>query len=120
MNYTLPEHRYFKRDLSWLSFNNRVLQEAQDESLSISERIHFMAIYTNNLEEFYRVRVATHKAALEGKREEEELTNQRELIDLLKNIQQEVARQLVVRQQIMEQHILPTLRKNQIYFYSLS
>lgn len=117
MNYTLAEHRYFKRDLSWLSFNNRVLQEAQDESLSISERIHFMAIYTNNLEEFYRVRVATHKAALEGKREEEELTNQRELIDLLKNIQQEVARQLVVRQQIMEQHILPNLRKNQIYFY---
>ncbi|MFA6831043.1 MAG: polyphosphate kinase 1 [Bacteroidaceae bacterium] len=118
MEYTLPMNRYFKRDLSWLSFNNRVLEEAQDETLSIGERIHFLAIFTSNLEEFYRVRVAEHKAVIEGKREEEEeLTAQSELIELLKNIQIEVARQLNSRQEILKNHILPTLLKNHIHFY---
>lgn len=117
MEYTLPIDRYFKRDLSWLSFNNRVLQEAQDESLSIGERINFLAIFTSNLEEFYRVRVAAHKAVLEGKREEEELTDQSELIELLKKIQTEVAKQLNSRQQILKQYLLPALVKNHIHFY---
>lgn len=117
MEYILPKNRYFKRDLSWLSFNNRVLQEAEEQSLSIGERINFLAIFTNNLEEFYRVRVAGHKAVLEGKRKEEELTDQSELVELLKNIQSEVELQQSYRQRIIEQHILPTLLKNHIHFY---
>lgn len=50
------------RDLSWLSFNDRVLQEAQDERVPLLERLKFLAIYSSNLDEFYRVRVA----ALQG------------------------------------------------------
>ena len=50
---------FFKRDLSWLSFNHRVLQEAQDESVPLYERIKFLAIYSSNLDEFFRVRVAS-------------------------------------------------------------
>ncbi|MBK6540474.1 MAG: HD domain-containing protein [Flavobacteriales bacterium] len=49
----------FDRDLSWLSFNDRVLQEAQDEHVPLLERIKFLAIYSSNLDEFYRVRVAS-------------------------------------------------------------
>ncbi len=47
------------RDLSWLSFNDRVLQEAKDDRVPLLERIKFLAIYSSNLDEFYRVRVAS-------------------------------------------------------------
>ena len=49
---------YFNRELSWLEFNDRVLQLAEDESLPLLERVKFCAIYTTNLDEFYMVRVA--------------------------------------------------------------
>ena len=49
-------YQYFKRDLSWLSFNYRVLLEAEDDTLPIYERIKFLSIYAANLEEFYEIR----------------------------------------------------------------
>ncbi|MBK6829881.1 MAG: polyphosphate kinase 1 [Flavobacteriales bacterium] len=55
----LPQDRYFERDLSWLSFNDRVLQEAKDARNPLLERVKFLAIYSSNLDEFYRVRVAS-------------------------------------------------------------
>src|ERR1043165_7956607 len=47
------------RDLSWLAFNARVLQEAKDVSNHIHDRLRFLGIFSNNLDEFFRVRVAT-------------------------------------------------------------
>lgn len=49
---------YFPKELSWLSFNERVLQEAADKNNPIVERIRFLGIYSNNMDEFFRVRVA--------------------------------------------------------------
>ncbi|MEE9371768.1 MAG: polyphosphate kinase 1 [Saprospiraceae bacterium] len=52
---------YIQRDISWLSFNYRVLQEAKDLRVPLMERIKFLAIYSSNLDEFFRVRVANHR-----------------------------------------------------------
>ncbi len=110
------DFHYFKRDISWLSFNYRVLLEAKDEHLPVYERINFISIYSSNLEEFYKIRVADHRAVASGatQSDEESVQSARELVE---EINREVTRQLDDRVFIYEKQILPALRKNHIIFY---
>src|ERR1700731_1571854 len=57
---------YLNRELSWLDFNDRVLQLAEDERVALLERVKFCAIYTTNLDEYYMVRVAGLRDQIEA------------------------------------------------------
>jgi polyphosphate kinase len=61
-------YRTIDRELSWLSFNERVLQEATDPGVPLGERLNFLAIYSSNLDEFFRVRVASLRSLLRVKK----------------------------------------------------
>lgn len=112
-------YQYYKRDMSWLSFNYRVLLEAEDTSLPLYERIDFIAIYSSNLEEFYRIRVADHMAAASGvlRNDDETVQSSRLLVD---EIKKEVTRQLKTRSRIYREMIVPDLKAHHVVFYQSS
>lgn len=56
---------YLERDISWMYFNRRILSEAEKAPVPLLERLSFLGIYSNNLDEFYRVRVATLNRIIE-------------------------------------------------------
>ncbi len=86
--------KYVNRDLSWLRFNARVLQEAADTEVPLIERIRFLGIFSNNLDEFFRVRYASVKRmnALKGKKVKNQLGGWSPK-KLLKAMTEEVIRQ---------------------------
>ena len=69
--------KYVERDVSWMYFNRRILQEAQNEQIPLLERLSFLGIYSNNLDEFFRVRVASLNRMLESSHRELKMRNAR-------------------------------------------
>ena len=108
-------YKYFKRDISWLSFNYRVLLEAEDKTLPIYERIKFLSIYSSNLEEFYEIRVADHRGVIMKKKHSEESAAEAE--ETLAAISSEVNRQQRDYYRIFSEQILPELERQNIYLY---
>lgn len=113
----LPNDRCFDRELSWLKFNKRVLELAQDEDLPVIERASFAAIFANNLDEFFMVRVAGLKrridtgiavTAASGLSPRQQL---RAISEQAHRLQDEHAHYII-------DHILPDLAKEQIVLLS--
>jgi len=105
---------YFDRELSWLSFNYRVLQEAINPKVPLIERLRFLAIYSSNLDEFYRVRVASYKHILKLQ-ELEGITKDEKIKKLLKKIYKTVKKQQIEFGQIYNKELIPLLQKEHIY-----
>jgi len=109
------QYSYFKRDISWLSFNYRVLLEAKDERLPIYERIKFLSIYSSNLEEFYKIRVSGyHSSLLENIKRDESIE---EAMRTIVQINSEVTAQEKEYYAIFNNMILPELKRNSIVLY---
>ncbi len=111
----MGKYEYTNRDISWLSFNFRVLQEAMDKTLPLYERIKFLAIYSNNTEEFYQVRVSYYKQMLRHEREfpKQHFKNV-DPVSIIKQINEIVTNQQSIFHLIFEQEIIPALRNNNI------
>ncbi|NVK04607.1 MAG: polyphosphate kinase 1 [Flavobacteriia bacterium] len=99
--------KYINRDLSWLRFNARVLQEAADSEVPLIERIRFLGIFSNNLDEFFRVRYASVKrmSSLKGKKVKDQLGGWSPK-KLLKAMTDEVIRQQEEATRIYDELIL--------------
>jgi polyphosphate kinase len=108
---------YHNRELSWLGFNYRVLQEAASPSVPLFERLKFLSIFSSNLDEFFRVRYPAILAiqALKKKTRKELTAEWSE--DIVEKIQAEVTCQLEEYGSILLRDILPSLKENGIFLY---
>nr|MBD3621370.1 polyphosphate kinase 1 [Sunxiuqinia sp.] len=110
---TRISNQYINREISWLSFNARVLQEAEDPTVPLFERIRFIGIFSNNLDEFFRVRVASVRRMVDFENDEtligdirpEELhekimetvvSHQKRSQEIFRNIMQELKRENIL------------------------
>ncbi|MDR1914558.1 MAG: RNA degradosome polyphosphate kinase, partial [Clostridiales bacterium] len=109
-----PEY-YFNRELSWLEFNNRVLEEAQDKSNLLMERLKFLAISASNLDEFFMVRVSNlwdQAGSKRAKNDPSGLTPRQQLRHISRKVHDSVTHQY----NCLIRSILPALTKEGIRF----
>ncbi len=102
------------RDISWLSFNGRVLQEANDPGVPLKQRIRFLGIHSNNLDEFFRVRVATLKRMVELSGKKANMHFEENPSEILDQIQVVVLQQQNEFNRIWED-IMVELKKEKIF-----
>jgi len=110
----LQDAPFFDRDLSWLSFNGRVLAEASRTQVPLLERIKFLSIFSSNLDEFYRVRMPVLQALKKISKKNSDILPTPQALSTARdtiNSQQEQFGQ------ILRNSLLPELQENNIHFY---
>ena len=114
MNQEYSDNNFIPKEISWLAFNDRVLQEGSDPNVPLIERMKFLGIYSSNLDEFFRVRVATLKRLVKmGKRGQQIIGH--DPIEILRRVKKTVVRQHKRYNSIFNES-LKELANNHIHF----
>ncbi|GAA4013523.1 polyphosphate kinase 1 [Hymenobacter fastidiosus] len=109
-----PHPVLLNRELSWLAFNRRVLQEAQNPAVPLLERVKFLAIFSSNLDEYFKVRVATLRRLVKLKKKTRAKLGE-DPGEQLKNLLDEVGRQQQEFGETFREGILPELQRQHIH-----
>ena len=107
---------FYNRELSWLGFNYRVLQEAASPSVPLFERLKFLSIFSSNLDEFFRVRYPAILALSSLKKKTQKQIIAESPGELIEQIHKEITRQLLEFGKVLDE-VLPELRNNGIHLY---
>ncbi len=115
MSYPNGSDRYINREVSWLDFNYRVLEEAQDESLKVMDRLKFLAITASNLDEFFMVRIAgiLDQIAVGYDKEDAAGLKPVDQIQLLSKICHDMVEQ---KYACLNKSLIPEMEKNDVRF----
>src|SRR5210317_2600626 len=109
------QERFINRELSWLDFNARVLQEAADTKVPLLERLRFIGIFSNNLDEFFQVRYATVQRIVQSQKSGKRVFGGQDASELLTLITKKVIDQQKESAQILEK-IEKELKTENIHF----
>lgn len=107
-------NKLYPRDLSWLSFNARVLQEAQDPKVPLMERLKFLGIFSSNQDEFYRVRIATQRRLAQLYKASGDQAAYKQKSSLLKKLNKTILEQQEEYEEVYH-HLIKDLNKHRIF-----
>ncbi len=112
------KHAYVERDISWMYFNHRILQEACKKQVPLLERLSFLGIYSNNLDEFFRVRVASLNRMLSGNSSREQAKNIKKTLKTIIGLNETYAREYTAAVaevfHALKQHKIQVLTENEL------
>ncbi len=106
---------FFNRDLSWLYFNGRVMEEAANDAVPLLERIKFLSIFSSNLDEFYRVRMPVLHALQRIGKKNDSPVNEQEQADILKQAKGAINNQQIQFGKILHDDLIPLLKKQGVH-----
>jgi len=110
----MEQRRYFNRDLSWLYFNERVMEEAANENAPLLERIKFLSIFSSNLDEFYRVRMPVLRALQKIGEKDSNAIDAGERRDILNQARETINAQQERFGQILKKQLIPAFKNENI------
>ncbi|SFR49128.1 polyphosphate kinase [Robiginitalea myxolifaciens] len=110
----MEKYQYINREISWLRFNERVLQESEDQRVPLIERLRFLGIFSNNLDEFFKVRYATVKRIVQAGKSGKSVLGGEKAKDLLEEITKIVIEQQEKSVRILDQ-VQDELEKENIF-----